>query len=124
MIGHRFTKEWNVPSEIPIPTPPPINPYDFFNPKGPGSGPGNYNPYQQMDPRQLFDSSNNPTNPSNGPNSGPGPNFYNPGDIKAKAPQQAPRSSINNINEIDYYPEVDANTPIFNKGTFIDPNFD
>lgn len=90
------------------------NPNQGYNP--------NYNPYRQMDINQLigppnnYPPSNNPNNfiGNNNQNQGfsgnnspanLGPNFYVPGDVapsnKAVNP---PRSSINSINDIDYYP--------------------
>ena len=120
---------------------------------------GGFNPYQQLDPKQLinnagnnnFDPNSNPynnpnSNPYNNPNSNPynlnnfgpgnngpapnntpanlGPNFYVPPEIAPKNKGQEVRQSITSINDIDYYPEIDANPVIFNKGGFVDPDFD
>lgn len=54
-----------------------------------------------------------------------GPNFYVPADVvPSNKPNPAPRSSINSINDIDYYPEIDSDAPLFNKGAYSDPSFD
>lgn len=53
-----------------------------------------------------------------------GPDFYIPGDIASKHKEGGVRQSINSINDIDYYPEMQANPALFNKDTFNDPNFD
>lgn len=108
-----------------------------------GGGGINFNPHQQMDPKGFFSNPNNPPS-SNGPNNqfigggfqpggastpaqnNPGyyaPNFYVPPDVPSK--DKAPvKQSITSINDIDYYPEMDANPALFNKGTFKDPDFD
>jgi hypothetical protein len=99
------------------------SPNNQFNPNN------NYNPYKQMDVNQMispnqnnnFIGANTPT--SNTP-ANLGPNFYVPADIPANRPVNPPRSSINSINDIDYYPEIDSDAPLFNKGAYNDPTFD
>ena len=76
IIGHRFTTDFKKPQEeTPIPTPPPINPYEFFN-NGQNPQPNNFNPYGQMDPHQFNQPMGGPG--PYGPNSG-GPGPYGPG---------------------------------------------
>ncbi len=51
---------------------------------------------------------NNPIKPNNTP-ANLGPNFYIPADITPVNNKPSnPRSSINSINDIDYYPEIDS----------------
>lgn len=97
------------------------NPYQGYNPNN-----ANFNPYKQMDLGSIGLAPNagnafvpNPT-PAN-----LGPNFYVPADVvPSNKPNPAPRSSINSINDIDYYPEIDSDAPLFNKGAYSDPSFD
>lgn len=116
------------------------------NNMGGGTG-NNFNPYQKMDPKNLIGNSGN-TPSNNGPNynqfvggnnptSGTGnggypspstpanlgPNFYVPPEITPKE-KGTVKQSITSINDIDYYPEMDANPALFNKGQIKDPDFD
>lgn len=86
---------------------------------GGGGGIGNsFNPYQNMDPKNLFGNNSGPNVPNQfvgGPGSGTsgnpysntpanlGPNFYIPPEVSAKEKPQV-KQSITSINEIDYYP--------------------
>lgn len=95
-----------------------------------GPNPNNLGPNQNnFGPNpNTFVGNNTPNPPNNFSGNTPanlGPNFYVPGDITpaVKTPNP-PRSSINSINDIDYYPEIDSDAPLFNKGTFNDPTFD
>ena len=115
-----------------------------------GGGMGSFggNPYQNLDPRGFM--GNNGGNPGNmGFNSGPGGNQYvggpggnvpggnTPGSSPANmgpdffVPVEVPakdkgvvKQSIKDIKDIDYYPEMDANPALFNKGEYQDPDFD
>jgi len=67
-------------------------------------------PYQQLDINQIINNGNNLGRVNQAPqkNVTPanlGPNFYVPTDVKPNnTPVIPPRSSINSINDIDYYP--------------------
>ena len=50
-----------------------------------------------------------------------GPNIFVPSNIEPKITPNN-RSSINSLNDIDYYPEIDAPPPV-NKNIPMDPNF-
>ena len=133
------------------PLPPSVNPYEFNN--NPQPGPNNFEPYGGPGPQNPpgttpFGGNQQVGSPyiqgpggygpyGGGPQQGggyggqapgyggpPGPDFYAPVDIKARGNENNPKSSITNINDIDYYPEVDPNMQVFNKGTFVDPSFD
>ena len=52
-----------------------------------------------------------------------GPNFIVPVDVPSKV-QNPVKQSIQSINDIDYFPEMDANPALFDKGGFKDPGFD
>ena len=102
-----------------------------------------------MDPRGLIGNNggNNPYQPGNNPHQpgnnqfvgggginhtqggntpgNLGPDFYVPPQIDPKTKGKTNvNQSINSINDIDYYPEMDANPALFNKQTFNDPDFD
>jgi hypothetical protein len=104
-----------------------------------GGGIGNkFNPYQNMDPKNLignpsnngpnnnqFVGGNNPGsagNPYSNPPANLGPNFFMPPDVTPKGNAQV-KQSITSINDIDYYPEMDGNPALFNKGGMQDPDF-
>lgn len=111
-----------------------------FNPNNQGYNPnnqGNFNPYQNLDPRQFFNQP--PQQPPQQPinNSNPyeikpeilarGPQFYQPVPVepkKAGDAQQPGRMSITSFTDIDYYPEIDAKSPLFKPTGVVDPSFD
>lgn len=130
-----------------------VDPNAFNNPNNPNSNPNPYiNPYNSPHtPPNPYNSPNIPPNPYSNPNNPPnnfigsgngnnqyggsnpyekgpanlGPNFYVPADIAPKKPEvPTNRTSINSLNDIDYYPDIDVDAPIFNQGGFSDPSFD
>jgi len=119
---------------------------------GNGGQGNNFNPYNNPDPKQFGNNGVNTPNsftppnnmPNNNqfvgnnanlggniPNSNPyqqspanlGPAFFVVPDLTPK-PKEMVKQSITSINDIDYYPEIDANPAMFNKGGFKDPDFD
>ena len=117
------------------------------NPGGFGGGMGPNNPYQNTDPRGFM--GNNGGNPGNMgynqpggnqfvgnnvpggqggnvPGNTPGnmgPDFFVPVEVPSKD-KGVVKQSIKDIKDIDYYPEMDANPALFNKGEYQDPDFD
>ena len=115
------------------------NPGNF----GPGQNPGNFGPNSQspgnygptvpggnqyvggnMQPGNVPGGANIPSNaPPGGYSGNLGPAFFVPEDVVAK--DHGPvKQSIKDIKDIDYYPEMEADPALFNKGGFQDADFD
>jgi hypothetical protein len=100
------------------------NPYHNIDPKALiGGNGGNPNGYGSVGNNQFVGGTQPyPQGGSTPPNLGP--QFFVPGEVTSKHKEGTVRQSITSINDIDYYPEMEAKPALFGKDQVTDPDFD